>query len=102
MAYAHRMERAVGVSIGSHLAIGLLILASARFFAPATVQPGSRSVQPDLVWLVDPGPGGVGGGGGDRSAEPPRKAEIPRTDPVPVQAMPEPQPTEPEPIAPIT
>lgn len=102
MAYSQRLERALGVSIGSHVAVGLMVLAGFRYLAPAN-ETGSPSIQlPDLVWLVDPGPGGGGGGGGNTKAEPPRKAEITRTDPVPVQALPpEPQPPEPEPLAPI-
>ena len=98
-----RLEGALGASIGSHIALGLLVLLLVRYLAPATVEQGAAIHLPDLVWLTDPRPGGGGGGGGNARTEPPRRAEIRRADPVPVERPPsEPPPAaEPPPIAPM-
>jgi periplasmic protein TonB len=42
-----------------------------------------------IVWLSQPGPGGGGGGGGDRSAQPPRVAQLPGRDRLTVPAVPQ-------------
>lgn len=96
-----RMEGALGASLGSHLALGLLVLLCVRYLAPADQRRLLAINPPALVWLVGPGPGGGGGGGGNTNPDPPRKAEIQRADPAPIHtAPPEPQPVDRPPVDP--
>jgi protein TonB len=43
---------------------------------PATIAGLAKVMEPDVIWVAQPGPGGGGGGGGNKTPEPPRKAEI--------------------------
>jgi periplasmic protein TonB len=70
---------------------GLLLIWATRFSPRATtgaVLPDQ--LNPNIVWLSEPGPGGGGGGGGNQMKEPPRPAELPGKDKltVPVEKPP--------------
>jgi TonB family protein len=100
-----RIGNALGVSIGSHLAIVVLIVLVARMLPEKVYESVLPERLPDIVWIAQPGPGGGGGGGGNKSPEPPKKVELKAEKPVPVVEKPveikkEPDP-EPEVKAPI-
>jgi TonB family protein len=83
-----------------HVVAVLLLLLVAQFIPDKvyeTILPDR--LNPDLVFLVDPGPGG-GGGGGNKSPDPPKKLESPKAElpkPVPIpEPVPVPIPTEPQ------
>jgi protein TonB len=87
-------------------AVAIAVLLAVGYFLPEkvyeTILP--ERLSKDIVWLDQPGPGG-GGGGGNKSPEPPKKAEIPKTE---IPKVPEPVPTpveapviEPEVLVPI-
>jgi protein TonB len=92
------------ISLATHIGGFLLLLfviTRVPVAAPTTVEPEKPPL--GIVWLESPGPGGGGGGGGNRSAEPPRIAELPGkqklTVPVakPPTLTPEPPKIEPKP-----
>jgi periplasmic protein TonB len=100
-----RIGNALGVSIGSHLAIVVLIFLVARMLPEKVYESVLPERLPDIVWIAQPGPGGGGGGGGNKSPEPPKKVELKAEKPVPVVQKPveiqkEPDP-EPEVKAPV-
>lgn len=71
-----RIGNALGVSIGSHAAIIVILILIARMLPEKTYQAVLPDKFPDIVWIAQPGPGGGGGGGGNKSPDPPKKAEI--------------------------
>jgi periplasmic protein TonB len=77
-----RLGPAFIVSLGSHVAMGVLAFLMVRFggqpVQTAAVLPEPNPTQ--IIWLSQPGPGGGGGGGGNQMKEPPRKAELPGKD----------------------
>jgi protein TonB len=85
-----RLPGAMGVSVVVH-AVAIVALLLMIRYAPATVASVSimlaHPIDPNIIWLNEPGPGGGGGGGGNRMKDPPRKAELPGKDKitVPVQ-----------------
>jgi TonB family protein len=100
-----RIGNALGVSLGSHAALILIIFLIARMLPEKVYQAVLPDRLPDLVYLAQPGPGGGGGGGGNKSPDPPKKAEIKAEKPAPVVEKPvevkkEPDP-EPEVKAPV-
>lgn len=100
-----RIGNALGVSIGSHLAIVVLIFLVARMLPEKVYESVLPDRLPDIVWIAQPGPGGGGGGGGNKSPDPPKKVELKAEKPVPVVEKPveikkEPDP-EPEVKAPV-
>ena len=101
----HRMGRALGASVLSHVAF----LALAIGFVAVAPEPVRNALLVDrlpneIVWLAEPGPGGGGGGGGNKMPDPPKKAELPGKEkltvpavkPKPVEIT-EPKPEEPKP-----
>jgi len=97
-----RLGGAVGISIGVHVGVLLLLIFAARFLP----QEVYEAILPDqlsnrIVFLPQPGPGG-GGGGGNRAPDPPKPAEIPKSKPVPVVETPKeptPEPPKEEPVS---
>src|SRR5215510_16412179 len=79
-----RIGNALGVSIGSHAAIVLLIFLVARMLPEKVYESVLPDRLPDIVWLAQPGPGGGGGGGGNKSPDPPKKVEIKGEKPISV------------------
>ena len=85
-----RLPGAMGASMVVH-AVAIVALLLVIRYAPSTVASVSimmtRSLDPNIIWLNEPGPGGGGGGGGNKMPDPPRKAEAPGKDKltVPVQ-----------------
>lgn len=83
----------VGASVATHVVLGLLAVAVARYEPPRRVvdMPPDRLPLDRLVFLAEPGPGGGGGGGGNKTPEPPRPAELPGKErlTVPVEKKPE-------------
>src|SRR5262245_59693129 len=82
-----RLEHTVVASIGSHVAMAMLVLLAVHYSAALTsrvvpVLPQQSNNQ--IIWLNEPGPGGGGGGGGNRMKEPPRQAEDPGKDKITV------------------
>lgn len=101
-----RFGGAVGISVGVHAAVIVLLVVVAKFVPDQVYE----AILPDqisnrIVYLPSPGPGG-GGGGGNKMPDPPKPAEIPKAkapEPVPVEPIeptPEP-PKEPETVAPV-
>jgi periplasmic protein TonB len=89
-----RIAPAFGVSLASHVAIFLLVLLIIRLLPASSVTaPPHDAPITDIVWLPEKGPGGGGGGGGNKSAEPPRKAELPGKDKLALAAVKPPKPT---------
>lgn len=84
-----------------HVVAIALLLVVVRFLPEKvyqTILP--EQLNPDLVFIAQPGPGG-GGGGGNKSPDPPKKAELPKVveppKPVPIpEPVPVPVPTEPQ------
>ena len=100
-----RIGNALGLSIGSHAAVFLLIFFIARMLPEKVYESVLPDRLPDIVWIAQPGPGGGGGGGGNNNPEPPKKVELKAEKPVPVVEKPvevkkEPDP-EPEVKAPV-
>ena len=94
-----RMNRAVGVSVASHVAIFLLAVFIADWYAQRQGTPFLPDLRHfDIVWVPMEGPGGGGGGGGNEIPEPPVEAELPGPDPtsVPVSQPDELENPEPE------
>lgn len=92
-----RIGGAFGVSLLAHIAFVALFFLAVRYGPPSTssnllVQPDSVNTQ--IVWLAEPGPGGGGGGGGNSSPEPPRKAELPGKEQITVPVLKAAQPVE--------
>src|SRR5881396_2135680 len=84
----HRMGRALGASVLSHVAF----LALAIGFIAVAPEPVRNALLVDrlpneIVWLAEPGPGGGGGGGGNKMPEPPKKAELPGKEKLTVPAV---------------
>ena len=85
-----RLPGAMGASMAVHAVAIVAVLLLIRY-APATVASVSimmaHPLDPNVIWLNEPGPGGGGGGGGNKMPDPPRKAEAPGKDKltVPVQ-----------------
>jgi TonB family protein len=77
-----RIGNALGLSIGSHAAIFLLIFLIARMLPEKVYESVLPDRLPDIIWIAQPGPGGGGGGGGNKSPDPPKKAEIKAEKPV--------------------
>jgi TonB family protein len=95
-----RIGNALGVSLGSHAAIFLLIFLVARMLPEKVYESVLPERFPDIVWIAQPGPGGGGGGGGNKSPDPPKKVELKGEKPVSVPVKEEPKPEvkkEPEP-----
>src|SRR6185436_9452972 len=97
-----RIGNALGLSIGSHAAVFLLIFFIARMLPEKVYESVLPDRLPDIVWIAQPGPGGGGGGGGNKSPDPPKKVELKGEKPVsvpvketPVEVKKEPEP-EPE------
>ena len=77
-----RIGNALGLSIGSHAAVFLLIFLIARMLPEKVYESVLPDRLPDIIWIAQPGPGGGGGGGGNKSPDPPKKAEIKGEKPV--------------------
>ena len=95
-----RIGSALGVSIGTHAALIVVIFLIARMLPEKVYQSVLPDRLPDIVWIAQPGPGGGGGGGGNKSPDPPKKVEIKGEKPVSVPVKEEPKPEvkkEPEP-----
>lgn len=76
-----RMNRAVGVSVASHVVIFLLVVFIADWYAQQRGTPFLPDLRHfDIVWVPMEGPGGGGGGGGNEAPEPPTEAELPGLD----------------------
>lgn len=84
-----RIGPAFLASLGSHVAIALVILLFVRYGGQGVHLAGvlPQELPNQIIWLSQAGPGGGGGGGGNQMKEPPRKAELPGKDKitVPVQ-----------------
>ncbi|MDE3155014.1 MAG: energy transducer TonB [Acidobacteriota bacterium] len=93
-----RMGPAVGAALFTHIALVLVFVLLISWF-PATDAAPPAQPQPiaQLVWIPEKGPGGGGGGGGNRSAEPPRKAELPGKDKLALAVAKPPDTTKPKP-----
>jgi len=96
-----RIGNAVGLSIGSHAALFLLIFLIARMLPEKVYESVLPDRLPDIVWIAQPGPGGGGGGGGNKNPDPPKKVELKgekpvsvpvKEEPVEVKKEPEPEP----------
>jgi TonB family protein len=95
-----RIGSALGLSIGSHAVLFLLIFLIARMLPEKVYESALPERFPDIVWIAQPGPGGGGGGGGNKSPDPPKKVELKGEKPVSVPVKEEPKPEikkEPEP-----
>src|SRR6185436_19771936 len=57
-----RIGNALGLSIGSHAAIFLLIFLIARMLPEKVYESVLPDRLPDIIWIAQPGPGGGGGG----------------------------------------
>jgi protein TonB len=102
----HRMGRALGVSVVTHVAF-LALAIGVISVAPEPVRNALLidRLPNEIVWLAEPGPGGGGGGGGNKMPEPPKPAELPGKDKITVPAVKpkpieiaEPKPEEPQPV----
>jgi periplasmic protein TonB len=83
-----------GFSAVIHTLVAVAIVSFIRY-APAGAmlsQPMHTILNPDIVWLNQPGPGGGGGGGGNRMQGPIRKAEAPGKDKITVPVTKAPPP----------
>ncbi|MBF85494.1 MAG: hypothetical protein CL489_13645 [Acidobacteria bacterium] len=92
LTHSQRMSRAIGVSVGTHIAVFLIVgFLSAQFAARRGTPflPDLRSF--NIVWVPMEGPGGGGGGGGNEMPAPPTPVELPGPDAttVPVSQPPE-------------
>ncbi len=78
---SQRLSRAIGVSIGTHIAIFFIVGFLAALFAARQSVPFLPDLRNfDIVWLPMEGPGGGGGGGGNEMPEPPAQVELPGPD----------------------
>ena len=96
------MGGALGASVAGHLALLVLVFVLLRALTPAELDRNAVTRDfPSLVWLAEPGPRGGNLSGGDGSLEPPRRAQIAASEPVPLEA-PAVEPTiEPEVLTPL-
>ncbi len=87
-----RIGPAVIASFVYHALMFAALMFAIRYSSTATTHAAvlSDKLNPQIIWLSQPGPGGGGGGGGNQMKEPPRKAELPGKDAitVPVQKAP--------------
>jgi protein TonB len=85
-----RLPGALGASMVAHALAVAAVLLLIRY-VPSTIATVTvmmtRPLDPNIIWLNEPGPGGGGGGGGNKMPDPPRKVELPGKDriTVPVQ-----------------
>jgi periplasmic protein TonB len=96
-----RIGNAVGLSVGGHIAIALLLFLIARMLPEKVYESVLPDRLPDIVWIASPGPGGGGGGGGNKNPDPPKKVELKGEKPVTVPVKEDPKPEikkEPDPI----
>ena len=78
---SQRLSRAIGVSVGTHIAVFLIVGFVAAQFAARQATPFLPDLRNfDIVWLPMEGPGGGGGGGGNQMPEPPAQVELPGPD----------------------
>ena len=84
-----------GLSIAGHAVVVSLLLYAATHVKQ--VAQSIAAVSGPLVFLDRPGTGGGGGGGGDKTAEPPRPAQVVETRPARIAAVPNPADTPPPP-----